>query len=52
MDDSTKHLQPIFDYILDHVEEDERPFLKVHVLGTRLMGLLNSGASATVIGSL
>lgn len=35
-------LQPILDYILDHVENDERPYLKVQVLGSEMLGLLDS----------
>lgn len=38
-------------YILDHAIGDERPYLNVDVLGRKLLGLLDSGASTTVIGS-
>lgn len=39
------------DFILDHVDNDERPYLKVQVLGLTLLGLLDSGASTTILGS-
>ncbi|KAG5872195.1 hypothetical protein JTB14_033692 [Gonioctena quinquepunctata] len=48
---TTNGLQPILDFILDHAENDERPYLKVDVLGLTLLGLLDSGASKTIIGS-
>lgn len=47
--DSTK-IKPILDYILDHSEGDERPYLKVKIFGTEVLGLLDSGASRTIIG--
>ncbi|KAG5899647.1 hypothetical protein JTB14_036020 [Gonioctena quinquepunctata] len=37
--------------VLDHVEDDERPYLRVEVLGKEVLGLLDSGASRTVLGS-
>lgn len=48
---NTSKLQPVLDYILEHVENDERPYLKVQVLGSDFLGLLDSGASRTVVGS-
>lgn len=44
-------MQPILDYILDHAVDDERPYLKVKVFGLEILGLLDSGASRTIIGS-
>ncbi|KAJ8937520.1 hypothetical protein NQ314_011811, partial [Rhamnusium bicolor] len=38
-------------FILDHAQNDERPYLKVSVLGKPLLGLLDSGASTTILGS-
>ena len=38
------------DYILSNVQDDERPFLKVSVLGYTFLGLLDSGASRTIVG--
>lgn len=37
---------------MDHVTGDERPYLKVDILGVTLLGLLDSGASTTIIGRL
>ncbi|KAG5883974.1 hypothetical protein JTB14_007503 [Gonioctena quinquepunctata] len=48
---TTNGLQPILDFILDHAENDVRLYLKVDVLGLTLLGLLDSGASKTIIGS-
>lgn len=44
-----KH-RAIIDFILAHAENDERPYLEVEILGQRLLGLLDSGATHTVIG--
>lgn len=46
----TTNLQPILDFIIDHAQNDERPYLKVSVLGKPLLGLLDSGASTTILG--
>lgn len=48
---STNNFQPILDFIIDHAQNDERPYLKVSVFGRTLLGLLDSGASATILGS-
>lgn len=40
----------ILDFILAHAENDERPYLEVSVLGTTILGLLDSGATNTIIG--
>ena len=46
---STKH-QAILEYILSHAENDERPYLSIKVLGLKIRGLLDSGASSSIIG--
>ncbi|KAG5888185.1 hypothetical protein JTB14_016401 [Gonioctena quinquepunctata] len=38
------------DFVLDHTVGDERPYLRVEVLGKSLLGLLDSGASRTILG--
>ncbi|KAJ8959565.1 hypothetical protein NQ314_006214 [Rhamnusium bicolor] len=50
---STNKFQPILDFILDHAQNDQRPYLKVSVFGRTLLvlGLLDSGASSTILGS-
>lgn len=47
---SANRINSILDFILDHVKGDERPYLKVDILGITLLGLLDSGASDTVVG--
>jgi hypothetical protein len=42
--------QILIDYIISHSEADQRPYLKVEVLGVPILGLLDSGASATIVG--
>ncbi|XP_044757871.1 uncharacterized protein LOC123316026 [Coccinella septempunctata] len=37
-------------FILDHAVGDERPYLKVDILGYEMLGLLDSGASRTFVG--
>lgn len=37
--------------MLEQVDGDERPYLTVEVFGKELLGLLDSGASRTIIGS-
>lgn len=44
---SSRH---VLDFLLTSAKPDERPFLKVSVFGRELMGLLDSGASRTIIG--
>jgi hypothetical protein len=41
----------VIDYIISHAGNDERPYLEIDVLGRKLMGLLDSGATHTVLGS-
>lgn len=40
------------DYVLSHVEGDERAYLTVQVLGCEIKGLLDSGANRTVVNSV
>lgn len=40
----------IIDYVLQHATGDRRPYLKVSVLDYPLLGLLDSGASRTLVG--
>lgn len=40
----------ILDYVLAHAKDDERPYLNVLIFGVPLLGLLDSGASRTIIG--
>lgn len=47
--DST--FSPVLSFILHHAKGDERPYLRVSVLGVSLLGLLDSGASRTFLGS-
>lgn len=42
----------ILDYIISHAKGDSRPYLAVHILGVELMGLLDSGATHTVVGEM
>ncbi|KAJ8927539.1 hypothetical protein NQ314_019981 [Rhamnusium bicolor] len=44
--------QQIFlDYVIAQVTGDQRPYLEVSVLGFPMMGLLDSGASRTLVGA-
>lgn len=47
---SVNKFSAVIDYILDHAVDDERPYLKVEVFGRVLLGLLDSGASRTILG--
>jgi hypothetical protein len=53
-DASSKYPSPateiILDYVLSHLKGDERPYLRLYILGISLLGLLDSGASRTVMG--
>jgi hypothetical protein len=53
-DASSKYPSPateiILDYVLSHLKGDERPYLRLDILGISLLGLLDSGASRTVMG--
>lgn len=50
VDGSTGRLQCILDYILEHAQGEERPFLRLNILGIEILGLLDSGASRTFLG--
>lgn len=41
----------VLNYILSHSENDERPYLKISILGIEVLGLLDSGATHTIIGN-
>lgn len=47
---NANHNKILLDYILSHMEGDQRPYLKVDVLGYTLLGLLDSGSTATLVG--
>jgi hypothetical protein len=53
-DASSKYPSPateiILNYVLSHLKGDERPYLRLDILGISLLGLLHSGASRTVMG--
>lgn len=40
----------ILDFILASARDDERPYLEVEIFGKKILGLLDSGASATILG--
>lgn len=44
-------ISPVLSYIFASCRGDNRPYLSVNVFGLELCGLLDSGASRTVIGS-
>lgn len=48
--DSIARMRPVLDFILGHVNSDQRPYLDVKILGREVKGLLDSGASKTVVG--
>ncbi|KAJ8948943.1 hypothetical protein NQ318_022965 [Aromia moschata] len=48
---SANRIIPILECILDHAKDDERPYLKVDVMGITLLGLLDSGATCTILGN-
>lgn len=41
----------MLDYVLASVKGDERPYLKIGIFGVNFLGLLDSGASRTILGS-
>ncbi|KAJ3641376.1 hypothetical protein Zmor_027886 [Zophobas morio] len=45
-----KNPRPHLDYVLANVKGDERPYLKVKILGREVKGLLDSGATRSVMG--
>lgn len=40
----------VLDFILSHAQGDQRPFLELSILGCPILGLLDSGASRTIVG--
>lgn len=40
----------ILDYIISHAQGDQRPYLKIEILGCSILALLDSGASRTLVG--
>lgn len=42
----------LLDFILDHAGKDERPYLRVSIFDRTFHGLLDSGASRTILGQL
>ncbi|KAJ8980145.1 hypothetical protein NQ317_014639 [Molorchus minor] len=48
---SIDKVQVILDYVLENVVNDERPYLKIEIFGKPILGLLDSGASRTILGS-
>lgn len=42
----------LLDYIISHAENDQRPYLQVTILGYPILGLLDSGATSTVVGKV
>lgn len=40
----------IIDYVLQHASGDRRPYLQVQVFNYPILGLLDSGASRTIVG--
>lgn len=43
--------QILLDFVLSHAQGDERPYLSVKIFGLDFLGLLDSGASRTILGS-
>lgn len=44
-------IQLVLCYILHHAKNDERPYLKVSILGVPMLGLLDSGATRIFLGA-
>lgn len=49
-DDTNFPAKYLIDYIISHAHGDQRPYLEVTVLGSKLRGLLDSGATRTIVG--
>lgn len=47
--ESLTKIKPIIEYIVSHVRNDERPYLKVSIMGQNFLGLLDSGATHTFV---
>lgn len=43
-------IRVVLDFVLANVKNDERPYLNVDVLGREVLGLLDTGASRTIVG--
>lgn len=48
---SVDKFQILLDFVLQNAVGDERPYLTVDILGKSVLGLLDSGASKTIMGS-
>ena len=48
--DSNFPAKILLDFIISHAHGDQRPYLEVSILGTPIRGLLDSGATRTIIG--
>lgn len=48
---SNFYLKPKLNYLLSSCPGDNRPYLNVHIFGNEFKGLLDSGATKTIIGS-
>lgn len=40
----------LIDFVIKHANADQRPYIEVTVLGQRVLGLLDSGATCTLVG--
>lgn len=40
-------MHSILDYIMSHADGDRRPYVEISILGTKMLGLLDSGATHT-----
>lgn len=49
--DNSLILQSKLDFVLANASPDERPYLEVSIYGKSLLGLLDSGASRTILGA-
>ena len=47
--DSADRLSHVLNFIVDHAKNDERPYLKVDIVGRKFLGLLDSGATSTYV---
>lgn len=45
-------MEAVLHYILHHAKGDQRPYLKVDILGQKFLALLDSGSSRTILGSI
>lgn len=41
----------LLDYVFEHADNDQRPYLKISIMGINFLGLLDSGATRTIAGS-